>query len=122
AFKGSRFASPRRSIGYSAAAVLFWMDRYRARALTTPREVRHSLVYILQNFRKHLAGVRGLDPRSSAPWFAGWRQRITAPPGRPPVAAPRTWLACVGWRRHGLVGIDEVPHPPVRRRTARLDS
>jgi hypothetical protein len=30
------------------------------------------LVYVLQNWRKHLAGVPGLDPRSSAAWFTGW--------------------------------------------------
>ena len=43
-----------------------WADRYHVRALTTPREVRHALVYVLQNWKKHLPGVRGLDPRSSA--------------------------------------------------------
>ena len=30
-----------------------WGDRYHARALRTPREVRHGLVYVLMNFRKH---------------------------------------------------------------------
>ena len=48
-------------------------DRYHVRALETPREVRHALVYVLQNWRKHLTDVRGLDPRSSAAWFTGWR-------------------------------------------------
>jgi putative transposase len=86
-----------------------WADRFHARALGTPREVRNALVYILQNFRKHLRGVRGLDPRSSAAWFAGWRTATGLPSGRAPVAAPRTWLAAVGWRRHGLVGVDETP-------------
>jgi hypothetical protein len=61
--------------------------------------------------RKHLRGIRGLDPRSSAAWFTGWRAAITAPPGQPPVAAARTWLASVGWRRHGLIGVDETPRP-----------
>ena len=37
-----------------------WADRYHARVLATPREVRHALVYVLQNVRKHLRGVRGL--------------------------------------------------------------
>jgi putative transposase len=86
-----------------------WSDRYHARALATPHEVRNALVYVLQNWRKHLTGVRGLDPRSSAAWFTGWRTSFVAPAGRPPVARPRTWLASVGWRRHGLVGIDEAP-------------
>jgi hypothetical protein len=25
------------------------------------------------------------------------------------VLPPRTWLATVGWRRHGLIDLDEVP-------------
>ena len=92
-----------------------WAGRYHARALPTPREVRHALVYVLQNFRKHLKRIRGLDPRSSALWFTGWRTSIVRPSGRPPVSAPMTWLAAVGWRRHGLVGVDEAPRPPIPR-------
>ena len=87
-----------------------WNDRYHSRALKTPREVRRALVYVLQNWRKHLSGVGGLDPRSSAGWFTGWRTSMTTPPGRPPVVRARTWLASVGWRRHGRVGMDESPH------------
>ena len=30
-----------------------WADRYHARALTTPRAVRHALVYVLRNRQKH---------------------------------------------------------------------
>lgn len=89
-----------------------WSDRYHARALATPREVRHALVYVLQNWKKHLMGARGCDPRSSAAWFTGWRTSILRAVGRPPVAAARTWLASVGWRRHGLIGVDEAPRPP----------
>jgi hypothetical protein len=33
--------------------------------------VRRCLVYVLANFKKHIPGARGLDPRSSAAWFAG---------------------------------------------------
>ena len=88
-----------------------WDDRYHLRALPTPREVRHALVYVLQNWRKHLNAVRGLDARSCAAWFTGWRFSTAPPPGRRPVAPPRTWLATVGWRRHGLIGIDEAPRP-----------
>src|SRR5437879_742472 len=92
-----------------------WGDRYHARALATPREVRHALVYVLQNWRKHLPGVRGLDPRSSARWFTGWRSSTSVPAGWSPVAAPLTWLARAGWRRHGLVGLEEGPRPRLRR-------
>jgi hypothetical protein len=86
-----------------------WGDRYHARGLTTPRALRHCLIYVLQNWRKHVPGARGLDPRSSAAWFRGWRTPIQPPAGRSPVAAPHTWLARVGWLRHGRLGIDEAP-------------
>src|SRR5262245_59482050 len=33
-----------------------WKDRYHARELTTPRAVRHALVYVLMNIRKHRGG------------------------------------------------------------------
>ena len=87
-----------------------WADLYHARALSTPREVRHSIVYVLTNRKKHDPGATGLDPCSSAGWFDGWRTPPT--PRRedpPPVVSPRTWLALVGWRRHGLVGLEERP-------------
>jgi len=81
----------------------------------------------------------GIDPYSSGEWFDGWRE-WTAASGTPPpfvgpptwrprgvgvgtddcldestakvVAMPRTWLAAVGWRRHGLIGLAEAPSPP----------
>ncbi len=89
-----------------------WNDRYHARALATPREVRHGLVYVLMNFRKHLRHQpRGLDACSSAAWFDGFRggRPTGAPPGEPPVVPSGTWLGSVGWRRHGLIGIYERP-------------
>jgi hypothetical protein len=87
-----------------------WADRYHARALTSPRAVRHALVYVLMNFRKHLDTATGVDPCSSAPWFEGWRHpwRMVGL-GPPPVARARTWLASAGWRRHGLIRLDERP-------------
>jgi REP element-mobilizing transposase RayT len=94
-----------------------WGDRYHARLLRTPREVRHALVYVLQNWRKHFAGVRGLDPRSSAAWFTGWILLVGPVPVLPaPVVAGRTWLAATGWLRHGLIRTDEAPRPPDRWR------
>ena len=86
-----------------------WAERYHAHVLKTPREVRNALVYVLNNFRKHVPGARGLDPRSSAAWFTGWRTAVPKLIGGSPVAAPRTWLAAVGWRRRGLIGVDEAP-------------
>jgi REP-associated tyrosine transposase len=86
-----------------------WGDRYHARSLATPREVRNALVYVLNNWRKHVPGARGLDPRSSAAWFDGWRAAMPRPAGSSPVAAARTWLARVGWRRHGAIDVREAP-------------
>jgi putative transposase len=92
-----------------------WGDRYHARALTTPREVRNAIVYVLLNFRKHLRAPAGIDPRSSGPWFDGW-ERPSPPPSRPrPTATPRTWLAAIGWRRHGLIALREAPVLSPRR-------
>jgi putative transposase len=92
-----------------------WADRYHVRALSTPREVRHALVYVLQNIRKHVRAVCGLDPRSSAAWFPGWRTAVVRPSGPSPVVAARTWLASIGWRRHGLLSFDEAPRARLRR-------
>ena len=91
-----------------------WGDRYHARILRTPREVRNALVYVLANWRKHVPGARGLDPCSSARWFAGWRGGATTIADAVPVASARTWLARVGWRRHGLIDVKEAPRPPRR--------
>lgn len=97
-----------------------WGSRYHARALRNPRETRRGLVYVLLNFRKHLRAAPGINPRSSGPWFAGWR--ATAPPTtRPsPVRVPRTWLAAVGWRLGGgAIGVDERPSVSLRARARR---
>jgi hypothetical protein len=85
-----------------------WGDRYHARTLATPREVRNALVYVLNNWRKHVPRAEGLDPQSSAAWFDGWR-RVRPRRDRSPIRAARTWLANVGWRRLGLLGIGEAP-------------
>ncbi|MDB4997356.1 MAG: hypothetical protein JWM74_4788 [Myxococcaceae bacterium] len=90
-----------------------WKDRYHARELTTPREVRNGLVYVLHNLKKHRPDARGLDACSSAAAFAGWRDfEATAPIAWLP--EPRTWLARAGWRRayRGLLSIDERPTLP----------
>jgi len=91
-----------------------WGDRHHARLLRTPREVRNALAYILCNWLKHVPGARGVDPCSSAPWLREWRASADVGTGPAPVVAARTWLACVGWRRHGSIALDERP----RRREA----
>ena len=86
-----------------------WGDRYHARMLRTPREMRNALIYVLNNWRKHIPRARGLDPRSSAAWFGGWSKPPAQPTGPHPVSRARTWLAAVGWRLHGLLNVDERP-------------
>ena len=97
-----------------------WADRYHARALRTPREVRAGILYVLHNWKKHIPGAQGLDGCSSALWFDGWVERGDPPAGESPVTRPRTWLAAVGWRRctEGPLRRDEAPkpHPPTHSR------
>jgi REP element-mobilizing transposase RayT len=89
----------------------FWSDRWHGRDLEGPRQVRNALVYVLQNRMKH-ARSASLDPLSSAGTFDGF---ASVPPrafrsiGPPCVAAARTWLLKVGWRRWGLIGLTEAP-------------
>jgi hypothetical protein len=102
-------------------------DRYHARLLRTPREVRNALRYVLLNARKHATMTAPrvlrtaemvLDPASSARWFDGWKLARGRVPGahqhpppleHPPVARAKTWLLNVGWRRHGLLDPAEAP-------------
>ena len=98
-----------------------WIHRYHAHALRTPREVRHALVYVLLNFRKHLRAAPGIDPRSSGPWFDGWTHVPDVPLTAPPVVSPRTWLASQGWRRAGgAIDCGEAPAGMSRRAATKL--
>jgi putative transposase len=93
-----------------------WGDRYHARALKTPREVHHGIVYVLFNFKKHRPGDRQrIDSCSSAPWFDGFRDPLPRVLDPPPTWEPRTWLARTGWRRHGLIKFDDAPQAPPPR-------
>jgi REP element-mobilizing transposase RayT len=92
-------------------------DRYHAHALASPSEVRHAVVYVLKNYEKHAdpipdlgtEPVEGVDPCSSARWFAGWAQPPPPSALSPPVVEPRTWLLSTGWKRAGLVARHERP-------------
>jgi hypothetical protein len=97
--------------------------RYHARELTTPSEVRSALRYVLLNARHHAAQCgkqmppSWIDPRSTAAVFDGWR----APPMLPERNADfgttpaRSWLLRIGWRRHGLLELRDVPGPSMAR-------
>jgi putative transposase len=89
-------------------------DRYHRHDLSTPRETRAAIAYVLQNWRKHAsergqACERGPDPCSSGPWFDGWSKPIPAPREPPPIADAETWLFATGWRIHAPIGFDETP-------------
>ena len=85
-------------------------DRYHARPLTSPRQMRTSMVYVLFNFRKHLRAPACIDPRSSGPHFAGWQRAPRATSVAPAIAAPVTWMARIGWRlAGGPLRVDEQP-------------
>ena len=105
----------------------FWADRWHGRELSSPRQVRNALVYVLANFRKHskVALRAGVDAFSSSARFDGWRgvaSGAAMPRAGPPfhgvmlrhvvVSAAKTWLGGVGWRRAGLVGFGERPVAP----------
>jgi REP element-mobilizing transposase RayT len=119
---GIRFAKAvNRALRRKGAVV---SDRYHARVLRAPAQVRSALRYVLLNARRHAAqgkrkgdeGLRRpvrLDPASSARWFTGWSWRPRGEEEIPdvpaPTSAPRTWLLAVGWKRRGLIDPSDVP-------------
>ncbi|HEX4423160.1 MAG TPA: transposase [Kofleriaceae bacterium] len=105
-------------------------DRYHAEIITSPRQARHTLSSVMNNWRKHgedraqLTRRWALDWFSSAVDFAHWAEYGDAPfLWRGPatydplvVRQPQTWLLRVGWRRHGLISYREVPSTPAAHR------
>ena len=113
---GARFARAVNRVFARRGPVL--ADRYHLHILRSPAEVRRALAYVLLNARRHLAKIgralprsTRIDPASSGRWFSGWNRRFQPASSLhpPPAAPPRTWLLCVGWRRHGLINPSEVP-------------
>jgi REP element-mobilizing transposase RayT len=89
-------------------------DRYHDHVLTTPREVKNALAYVMHNARHHAAEGRmvsaphPMDQFSSGPWFDGWREHFTVrgiDVTIRPIADAKTWLLSTGWRRHGLLAL-----------------
>ncbi len=105
-------------------------DRYHAVPLTSPRQVRNTICYVLNNWRRHqqdsaaFARSWKVDPYSNAAEFVGWREREHSPfLYQPPPTyfalitwIPKTWLLREGWKKHPSISIREVPGPaPVAR-------
>jgi len=99
-------------------------DRYHAEIITSPRQARHALGYVINNWRKHgedrAAPMRDwqIDWFSSAAMFADWTEYgdegflWRGPPTYEPlqVFAPRTWLLRDGWKIHGAtISCRDVP-------------
>lgn len=91
-----------------------FLERFHARILATPREVRNALRYVLLNSAHHGERFRdGLDPFSSAERFDGWKRApathicaessSASDPPRRFLGRARTWLLSKGWRIHGLL-------------------
>jgi len=96
--------------------------RYHATQITTPRQARHALAYVLNNWRKHRQDLgsrrafeAALDPYSSGISFTGWKgvSRYRAPPTYTPlpVSVARTDLLGHTWRRYGTIDVFEKPGP-----------
>jgi REP element-mobilizing transposase RayT len=100
--------------------------RYDLQVMSSPRQVRAGLRYVLLNSRRHdvdLDELHGhiewraawIDEYASWEYFDGWLEG--APAGPPPddelwlVARPESWLLREGWQRHGLISVTEVPGP-----------
>jgi REP element-mobilizing transposase RayT len=100
-----------------------WADRYHAHYLSTPREVRNALVYVLCNRAKH-GGKVGRDLCSSGPYFDGWSGALR-PPARAspedwPIAPSATWLLNAGWKAARCSACVGAASGGLRDRSARL--
>jgi len=98
-------------------------DRYHAEIITSPRQARHALSYVMSNFRKHEEdrvapmSTWTVDWFSSGVLFPGWAEYGDAPfLWRGPatyeplfVYQPRTWLLREGWTKAGAISCHEVP-------------
>ncbi|MGZ3418148.1 MAG: transposase [Polyangiales bacterium] len=79
-------------------------DRYHETVLTSPRQVRNTLKYVLGNHAHHVRDAL-VDPYSSGPWFTGWNESVTMPRwlpcASPPTSPPESWLLDKGWKKAG---------------------
>jgi REP element-mobilizing transposase RayT len=99
-------------------------DRYHAEVITSPRQARHALRYVMGNWRKHREDVVApmstwkIDWFSSAVMFPGWAEYGNdehflwrGPESYDPliVYQPRTWLLRESWAKTGSISYRDVP-------------
>ena len=102
-------------------------DRYHAEIIRSPTQARHTLSYVMNNWRKHqedrVESMRTwkIDWFSTAVMFPGWAEYgdemflWRGPDSYDPLIAyqPRTWLLRAGWKRGGPpISCREVPSAP----------
>ncbi len=91
--------------------------RYHDTVITTARQARSSLSYVLNNWRKHVQHCKGgrvsqraLDPYASGRALDGWCAPVeTDGPLTLPVSPPRTRLLRSDWRRFGPLDPYDTP-------------
>jgi hypothetical protein len=96
-------------------------DRYHLVVITNPTQMRNTLSYVLNNFRKHREPeARWMtDPYSTGRAFPGWRERpAVITPDTPSIGAlattePRAWILREGWKRAGTISAYAIPGPAV---------
>jgi REP element-mobilizing transposase RayT len=118
AFKISFARRLNRAIGHRGAV---FSDRYHEEVLTSPRQVRHCLNYVLNNWRRHRedrGATYRVDPYSTGIHFPGWSERRDQPPPVIPPdievlpsTPPRTWLLAESWKRSAPISLYDVPGP-----------
>jgi hypothetical protein len=88
-------------------------ERYAVTVVSSARQVRNTLCYVLHNARRHGARMEGADAFSSARYFTGWSRATELPPPDPdeswPVAPAQSDLLRSRWRYLGLIDPDEMP-------------
>jgi REP element-mobilizing transposase RayT len=84
--------------------------RYHATPITSPKQARNAIAYILNNWRRHKRDVRApwrIDPYSSADQFFGCPHEHSLPCVR-----ATSWLLTDGWARaRPPIRLDEIPGP-----------
>ena len=98
-------------------------DRYHAQIIKSPHQARHTLRYVLGNWRRHqedqVAPMSSwtIDWFSSAAMFPDWQEYgdeeflWRGPDTYDPllVYRPRTWLLREGWKKTGSISYRDVP-------------
>jgi REP element-mobilizing transposase RayT len=98
-------------------------DRYHAEIITSPRQARHAMSYVLGNWRKHEEDRAQPMTAWTIDWFSSaamspgwteyggqaflWRGPVTYDPLV--VYQPRTWLLREGWKKAGAISYRDVP-------------